>query len=382
MENLVNMVKAAQANDYNAIEALYSAYSNSVYSIALKLSGSTDYAVNITQEVFIESFQKIGDLKQPEVFSEELKKITFLKCVKYFPGIESNEKTKSDFTNEINRSFVPDKAITDIEIPSLVVENILRELKQLSLSETPPVFKTSTSSDATAQEETKPVRKSKIKILIASIIGILLLVGVAIAIIFFLGNDPDDPTLVDDPDNSNRANVSDDSNSIDEEEENYIIDDYVENENFDFELEGFNREIVYEGDVFVIDTERIPHIHLGGANLTNEMLAQYLNDGTIPLNTTDLSIESNRISDISPLTVLSNMDWLSIQNNQISDISAISEFNNLRVLWAHNNNISDITPLLGLKNLDSIRLCGNPLSQTQITELRNALPNCRVRFDE
>jgi len=397
MENLIYIVKAAQTNDYSAVETLFSGYSKPVYSVALKLSGSTDYAVNITQEVFIEVFQTIGGLSQPNLFPEELKRVTFAKCAKYFPGIADSEQTKVDFTEEINRTFDTDKTLESIEIPAIIIENVLSGLKQNAFSETPPVFKANTppveavqavanvQAAETAKEIPQSVKKPKNKVVIALIVAIILLAGVAVAVIFLAEDDFKIPILGEAPeDNSNRGSGSGDSGDSDDfyvPEDNYIEDDYIENENFNFELEGFNREIVYEGDVFVIDTERIPHIHLGGANITNELLDEYIKNGIIPFTTTDLSIESNLISDISPLKILTGMDWLSIQNNQISDISTISEFGNLRVLWAHNNNISDITPLLGLSNLNEVRLCGNPLSQSQITELRNALPNCNVRFD-
>jgi Leucine-rich repeat (LRR) protein len=45
----------------------------------------------------------------------------------------------------------------------------------------------------------------------------------------------------------------------------------------------------------------------------------------------------NQISDISPLSGLSNLTELSLDNNQISDISALSSLTNLEYLWLEGN---------------------------------------------
>ncbi|MCL2634543.1 MAG: leucine-rich repeat domain-containing protein [Oscillospiraceae bacterium] len=77
-------------------------------------------------------------------------------------------------------------------------------------------------------------------------------------------------------------------------------------------------------------------IDLSGQGITDEMLAQYVADGTIPQNVTHLSLWGNQITDISTLSGLTNLMWL--------------------------------------------RLWGNPVTQGRIDELQAALPNCFISY--
>ena len=54
---------------------------------------------------------------------------------------------------------------------------------------------------------------------------------------------------------------------------------------------------------------------------------------------------------------------------------------NIINLYLYENEISDLRPLAELSNLKELYLSGNPLSQTQIDELQNSLPNCEILFD-
>jgi Leucine-rich repeat (LRR) protein len=47
-------------------------------------------------------------------------------------------------------------------------------------------------------------------------------------------------------------------------------------------------------------------------------------------------------------------------------------------LWA--NQIVDISALSGLTDLTELDLWGNPLTERQVNELRNALPKCKIIF--
>ena len=63
------------------------------------------------------------------------------------------------------------------------------------------------------------------------------------------------------------------------------------------------------------------------------------------------SINSNSVSDLSPLAGLTNLTFLGLSDNSISDISPVAELNNLTSLSLGNNNISDISPV-GIKQPD------------------------------
>ena len=83
----------------------------------------------------------------------------------------------------------------------------------------------------------------------------------------------------------------------------------------------------------------------------------------------DLRLFNNSIADISPVSELTNLSILAVENNSITDISALAGLTNLTWLALNYNNISDISPLIenaGLGSRDEIHLDGNPLSYASI----------------
>ncbi len=86
-------------------------------------------------------------------------------------------------------------------------------------------------------------------------------------------------------------------------------------------------------------------------------------------NLTELWLQKNRISDISPLVNLTNLKKVDLRCNQISDISPLANLTGLIWLDLGYNQISDISPLAqneGLGAEDVILLYGNPLSEDSI----------------
>ena len=94
------------------------------------------------------------------------------------------------------------------------------------------------------------------------------------------------------------------------------------------------------------------------------------------INLTGLHLGSNSISDISALSNLTNLIGLNLWGNSISDISALSRLTNLTYLSLAQNSISDISVLSNLTNLEILYLWGNSISDisalsrlTNLTEL-------------
>ena len=83
----------------------------------------------------------------------------------------------------------------------------------------------------------------------------------------------------------------------------------------------------------------------------------------------ETGINSNDISNLSPLSGLTNLWWISLSRNSISDISPLAGLTNLGILYLNDNSISDISPLVantGLGSGDEVYLSNNPLSSTSI----------------
>ncbi len=73
-------------------------------------------------------------------------------------------------------------------------------------------------------------------------------------------------------------------------------------------------------------------------------------------------INSNAISDLSPLSGLTALTRLDLNGNNITDISALAGLTNLVILELSNNSISDISALSGLSNLFFVGLWDNLIS--------------------
>ena len=85
-------------------------------------------------------------------------------------------------------------------------------------------------------------------------------------------------------------------------------------------------------------------------------------------------VNSNEISDLSPLTGLINLTYLSLWDNSISDISALSNLTNLTYLDLDGNSISDISALSNLTNLERLSLADNSISDISALSNLTNLP--------
>ncbi|MBW4623491.1 MAG: leucine-rich repeat domain-containing protein [Cyanosarcina radialis HA8281-LM2] len=78
-----------------------------------------------------------------------------------------------------------------------------------------------------------------------------------------------------------------------------------------------------------------------------------------------LDLSYDRITDLKPISTLTNLTSLEIFYNQIADLQPLSNLTNLRDLYLGANQIKDITPLSNLTNLKTLHLFGN-----QITDIK------------
>ena len=81
-----------------------------------------------------------------------------------------------------------------------------------------------------------------------------------------------------------------------------------------------------------------------------------------------LRLAGNSLKDISPVAGLTNLRLLTLDNNTISDISQIAGLTNLRWLYLGNNSLSNISALAGLKNLTWLLINDNIVSDISAVE--------------
>ena len=94
-----------------------------------------------------------------------------------------------------------------------------------------------------------------------------------------------------------------------------------------------------------------------------------------------LHLENNQITDLSPLKGLTNLKELRLIDNKISDITPLKRLTNLKYLHLENNQITDLSPLKGLNpNLVFLHLQTNPIPEDQKAMIKKALPYCDIYF--
>ena len=79
-----------------------------------------------------------------------------------------------------------------------------------------------------------------------------------------------------------------------------------------------------------------------------------------------LALKNNQLTDLGPLSGLTNLRCLELNENQIVDISALSALTNLTELNLSENEIADLTPLGSLTNLTRLDLDRNQINDVSI----------------
>jgi len=130
------------------------------------------------------------------------------------------------------------------------------------------------------------------------------------------------------------------------------------------------------GQLYLSDVDTITVLDLKDADILSIDGLEYCTS----IETIDLS--SNYIIDVSCLSGLTTLQSLNFHNSMIiSDISPLSELTNLMYLDLYDNNISDISPLSELTNLMYLDLYDNLISDiSPLTELIN-LTELNVRYN-
>lgn len=73
--NIVNLVRAAQAGDTAAFGALAREFESSVYGVVMRRLRNSAEAAEVTQDVFLRAYRKLPQLREPERFVGWLKRI-------------------------------------------------------------------------------------------------------------------------------------------------------------------------------------------------------------------------------------------------------------------------------------------------------------------
>jgi RNA polymerase sigma-70 factor (ECF subfamily) len=93
----LELCRLASQGDISAFEIIYERYHRRTYSLTLRMTGSQTEAEDLTQEVFIQLFRKIGSFRGDSAFSTWLHRLTVNQVLMHFRRRSyKNEKTSED----------------------------------------------------------------------------------------------------------------------------------------------------------------------------------------------------------------------------------------------------------------------------------------------
>lgn len=125
----IELCKLAADGSLAAFEIIYQRYHRRTYSLALRMTQSQTEAEDLTQEVFIQLFRKIGSFRGDSAFSTWLHRMTVNQVLMHFRKRSvKNEKTSED-------GEMPDQAVPGSVNPSkmqvidkIALKNAIAEL--------------------------------------------------------------------------------------------------------------------------------------------------------------------------------------------------------------------------------------------------------------
>lgn len=109
------------------------------------------------------------------------------------------------------------------------------------------------------------------------------------------------------------------------------------------------------GHPYVIDFKSGP-IEISDGSIDDISCLKYLK------NLKQLVIARNRISDLSPLEGLTQLEFVDLSHNPITDISALRSLTSLRQLYLNGCSVSDISPAYGLTSLEVLYVSDNGIN--------------------
>ena len=121
-------------------------------------------------------------------------------------------------------------------------------------------------------------------------------------------------------------------------------------------------------------------INLIGLSISDSALVSRIDSGEIPRDVTNLNLDGNLISDLTPLQSLTNLKELRLMRNSISNLTPLQSLTNLTELYLSDNVIRDPAPLKSLGDLQQLVIFNNPISEADIQDLQMALPDCAIYY--
>lgn len=108
----IDLCRLASAGSLSAFEIIYQRYHRRTYALCLRMTNSQTEAEDLTQEVFIQLFRKVGSFRGDSAFSTWLHRLTVNQVLMYFRRRSvKNEKVSDD-------GEIPEQTVTGTANPN------------------------------------------------------------------------------------------------------------------------------------------------------------------------------------------------------------------------------------------------------------------------
>jgi RNA polymerase sigma-70 factor (ECF subfamily) len=131
----VELARAAAAGDSAAFEKLYEQHRRRVYSLCLRMLGNVSQAEDLTQEVFLQLFKKIGSFRGDSAFTTWLHRLTVNQVLMHLRrrGVKlEHTSEQGDFTDVVETPLQSTRRISMVDRLAL----------EKAISELPPGYRT------------------------------------------------------------------------------------------------------------------------------------------------------------------------------------------------------------------------------------------------
>ena len=89
-----------------------------------------------------------------------------------------------------------------------------------------------------------------------------------------------------------------------------------------------------------------------------------------------------RITDLKPLVDLTNVEFVTFWETNVSDLTPLKSWKKLKSIELRLTKVTDYTPLHGLTKLKSLATNRRLISDEQLAQLKQALPNCKLEIEK
>jgi RNA polymerase sigma-70 factor (ECF subfamily) len=125
----LELARAAAAGDATAFEKLYEQHHRRVYSLCLRMLGSVGQAEDLTQEVFLQVYRKIGSFRGDSAFTTWLHRLAVNQVLMHFRrrGVKlEHTSDEGDFSNVVETALQSTRRISMVD--RLALEKAVGEL--------------------------------------------------------------------------------------------------------------------------------------------------------------------------------------------------------------------------------------------------------------